>query len=165
MGKVSFARVDERLIHGQVVVTIASSTDANTIYIVDDELAKDDFMQTILEGSARKANMEFKALSVDDAVEQWEEDEFGDDKVLLITKTAPPMIELGKRGVPLNEVNLGNIAKKNDAVQVINSAAITEDEFNDLKQIAEDQDANVYFQTVPGSTNKVSLDKAEKNFN
>ncbi|MBO0455839.1 PTS sugar transporter subunit IIB [Enterococcus hulanensis] len=165
MGKVSFARVDERLIHGQVVVSVAASSGANTIYIVDDELAKDDFMQTILAGSARKANMTFKAFSVEGIIDQWEKDQFGDDKVLLISKTVPPMIEVAQRGVEMESINLGNVMKKKDSVQIINTAAIRKEEAEDLKKLNEEKNINVYFQTIPGSTGSVSLKEALKKFN
>jgi hypothetical protein len=36
MGKITFARVDSRLIHGQIVTKWAKSSGANTIYIIDD---------------------------------------------------------------------------------------------------------------------------------
>ena len=162
MGKVSFARVDERLIHGQVVVSVASSSGANTIYIVDNELAKDDFMQTILSSSARKANMAFKAFSVDGLVAQWEKDQFGDDKVLLIAKTVPPMIEVIQRGVEVELLNLGNVMKKKGSVQIINTAAITKEEAEELKKLSDEKNINVYFQTIPGSTGTVSLNDALK---
>lgn len=164
MGKVSFARVDERLIHGQVVVSVAASSGANTIYIVDDELAKDDFMQTILASSAKKANMDFKAYSIDGIVAAWEADQFGNDKVLLISKTVPPMIEVISRGVEINTLNLGNVMKKKGSVQIINTAAITKEEAGTLDQLSSEKGIEVFFQTIPGSTGSVNLQDALKKF-
>ena len=43
MGKITFARVDSRLIHGQIVTKWAKSSGANTIYIIDDAVRSDQF--------------------------------------------------------------------------------------------------------------------------
>ena len=47
MGKVTLARIDERLIHGQVMTNMSQNSDANSIFIVDDEIAKDEFMKQV----------------------------------------------------------------------------------------------------------------------
>ena len=41
MGVVNLARVDERLIHGQVMVTLSQKSGVNSIFVVDEVVAKD----------------------------------------------------------------------------------------------------------------------------
>ena len=43
MSKIVLARVDDRLIHGQVMTAWLQYTEGNHIVIVDDATAKDDF--------------------------------------------------------------------------------------------------------------------------
>ena len=52
MRNVVLARIDDRLIHGQVVTGWLKLTNGNKIYIVDDKLKNDAMMQTILKTAA-----------------------------------------------------------------------------------------------------------------
>ena len=47
MGAVNLARVDERLIHGQVMLTLSQRDGVNSIFVVDDVVAKDKFMKDL----------------------------------------------------------------------------------------------------------------------
>ena len=47
MAKIGIVRVDDRLIHGQVVTTWINHTQSNRIIIVDDELVKNEFLAGI----------------------------------------------------------------------------------------------------------------------
>lgn len=52
MKKASFARVDERLIHGQVMTAWVKKYWIKKIILVDDEIVQDSFMQEVLSMSA-----------------------------------------------------------------------------------------------------------------
>lgn len=54
MGQVHLARVDERLVHGQVMTNLSKSAGANSIFIVDDGVAKDAFMKMIFVNSGSR---------------------------------------------------------------------------------------------------------------
>lgn len=43
MRQIVLARIDDRLIHGQIVTSWCKSTNASTILIVDDRLSEDNF--------------------------------------------------------------------------------------------------------------------------
>ena len=47
MGEINLARVDERLIHGQVMLTLSQRAGVNSIFVVDDVVAKDKFMKDL----------------------------------------------------------------------------------------------------------------------
>lgn len=47
MGEVNLARVDERLIHGQVMMTLSQKEGINSIFVVDEVVAKDKFMREL----------------------------------------------------------------------------------------------------------------------
>ena len=53
MGEVCLARVDERLIHGQVMTNLSKKSGANSIFIVDDMVANDAFMKNIFLNSKK----------------------------------------------------------------------------------------------------------------
>jgi mannose/fructose/N-acetylgalactosamine-specific phosphotransferase system component IIB len=45
MRSIVLARIDDRLIHGQVVTAWCKTTGANAIVIADDEVARDEFLR------------------------------------------------------------------------------------------------------------------------
>lgn len=46
-----FVRIDDRLLHGQVVVSWIPYLKANLVVVADDEYAKDEFMRSLIESS------------------------------------------------------------------------------------------------------------------
>jgi len=163
MGEVSFARVDERLIHGQVMTNIAQSSGANSIYIVDNPSAKDDFLKNIYAASGKRVNLNTKTYSVKEATNEWHDNQFNDDKVLLLTKDIKTMIELIDNDVKITAINVGGIAKKPETTSIIPAVGITKEMAEDLKRVRDEKGVEVYFQQVP-STEKVSLNSALKKF-
>ena len=47
MGKVVLGRVDERLIHGQVMITLSQKDGVNSIFVVDDVVYNETFMKDL----------------------------------------------------------------------------------------------------------------------
>ncbi|HBK6357244.1 TPA: PTS sugar transporter subunit IIB, partial [Enterococcus faecium] len=54
MGVVNLARVDERLIHGQVMVTLSQKSGVNSIFVVDEVVAKDKFMRDLYKNAGSR---------------------------------------------------------------------------------------------------------------
>lgn len=163
MGQVSFARVDERLIHGQVMTSIAQSSGGDSIYIVDNEAAKDDFLKTIYAASGKRVRLKTETYSVEEAAKLWEESKFGDDKVLLLTKDIKTMVALIDAGVEIPFINVGGIAKKPGTTSIIPAVGIDKEMALELKRVSDEKGVEVYFQQVP-TTEKVSLESALAKF-
>ncbi|MBE6012828.1 PTS system mannose/fructose/N-acetylgalactosamine-transporter subunit IIB [Anaeropeptidivorans aminofermentans] len=163
MGSVKLARVDERLVHGQVMTNLSKSAGANAIFIVDDEVVKDDFMKTIFISSGSRTGLTVKIFSVDDAVEYWNTKQFDNHNVILLTKNISTIYEIVKKGIPVTELNLGGIAKRPATTYIINAVAIDKEAADKLKDLRDSHKVNVYFQSIP-SNPKVDLDEALKKF-
>ena len=54
MGKVVLARVDARLIHGQVMTSLSKSAGATAIFVADDPSAHDPFTKNIILGAGSR---------------------------------------------------------------------------------------------------------------
>ena len=72
MENLLLVRVDDRLIHGQVMTAWMKTLRADEIIVVDDRVAKDDFMLFVLQNAAPKG-VKVVALSEDDAVAKLQE--------------------------------------------------------------------------------------------
>ena len=161
MGKVHLARIDERLVHGQVMTNLSKSAGANAIFIVDDGVAKDDFMKTIFLSSGSRTGLNVKVMSIDETIEFWKKEEFGKFNAIVLTKTIDAIKKVIEGGIPIKELNVGGIAKKPSTEYIINAVAISKEDGQLLKSLNETQGVNIYFQSVP-SSQRVELADALK---
>src|SRR5450830_941243 len=65
---VVFTRVDERMIHGQVMSAWAKVLSIDEVILVNDEVVHDDFQKSVMEISV-PTGIELRIVSVDDAYE------------------------------------------------------------------------------------------------
>lgn len=161
MGKINIVRIDDRLIHGQVMTKWSKGLGTNAIYVIDNETASDDFMKDIYINTNSSSGLKIDVLSTDEVVEKWQQDQFGNDNVILLFKNISAVKSvLDKDVLPVEKLNVGGISKKPDAKFVIPSVGLNQADAEKLKEI-EAKGIEVYFQTVPDSK-KVSLDDAIK---
>ncbi|MDY2725715.1 MAG: PTS sugar transporter subunit IIB, partial [Anaerostipes faecalis] len=76
MAKNLAVRVDDRLIHGQVVTQWVKVFKAQKIVVIDTDVAKDKMQKNVLKFAA-PPDMKVSILSVDKAVEVWNKNKFG----------------------------------------------------------------------------------------
>ncbi|UJF16325.1 PTS sugar transporter subunit IIB [Jeotgalibaca sp. MA1X17-3] len=159
MGVVNLARVDERLIHGQVMVTLSKRNNVNSIFVVDDVVAKDKFMKDLYKSAGSRTGQKTIVMTLDKCKYYWDEFEFKEYSAILIAKTVSTMYELVKYGVPMKELNVGGIAQKNaeNDIFVTKSVYLNKEDALKLKELNEDYGVeDIYFQATPSST-KTSL--------
>lgn len=166
MGQINLARIDERLIHGQVMLTLSQRDGVNSIFVVDDIVAKDKFMKDLYKSAGSRTGQKTIVVSVNKAKEYWDEYSFKDYTPILICKTVDVIYELVKHGVPMKELNLGGIAQKQPTdKQVTKTVYLNEDDARKLKELNEEHGVeNIYFQATP-SAEKTSLQTVLAMFN
>ena len=162
MGQIVLARVDDRLIHGQVMTKWSKGMNTNALFVVDDATAKDPFMKDIYTMSTSNTGMTIKVLSIDEAVDYWNKSNFEDYKARLLFKSIAGAKEAIDKGLPVKRLNLGGIAKTKDSKFVIPNIAVRHEDMDTLKEV-ESKGIEVFFQVVP-DTKSVSLKDAIKSF-
>lgn len=101
-------RVDERLIHGQVVVGWGRCFHPRRIIVVHDTLAESPSEQDIYRcGVTEQLDIEF--WTVDQAVERLPGEAESEEPVFVLTEDLESMWKLHRGGVPIREVNLGGL--------------------------------------------------------
>lgn len=102
-------RVDERLIHGQVVVGWGGPLHADRIVVVDDAIAASPWEQELY-CLGVPPEMEARFATVDDARRQVPEWRGGSPRVIALVRDIPTALRLAEGGVLSGEeVNLGGI--------------------------------------------------------
>ena len=109
MRNVVLARIDERLLHGQVCTKWMQATHANVIVLADDDLANDKFTCKIFMGM-KPAGTELQIFTVDQAIEYLKEDSPENEKVMLLTKCAQSFLRMNEAGVVYDKIICGSAA-------------------------------------------------------
>jgi PTS system mannose-specific IIB component len=162
VGQIVLARVDDRLIHGQVMTKWSKGMNTNALFVVDNATASDPFMKDIYIMSTANSGMTIKVFSTDEVIEYWNKKNFENHRAVLLIKTIATAKEIIEKGLPIPKLNLGGIAKSKDSKFVLPNVAVKPEDFEVLKEI-ESKGIEVFFQIVP-DTKSVSLKDAIRNY-
>lgn len=142
-------RVDERLIHGQVMASWSKRLQLTRIVVVDDQIAKDDFMKTVLSMSA-PAGMQIDILSVKDAATMVKSDTDSANTMLLFKRISAALElarELRGSSYEMAELNLGNLGSVPGRVQVTKNIFLSEEERKQIREL-QGLGVNVFLQML-----------------
>jgi mannose/fructose/N-acetylgalactosamine-specific phosphotransferase system component IIB len=131
---ISFLRIDNRLIHGQVVEAWLPGLKVARVVVADDEAAHSPLMKVAM-GLAVPPELEVDILPLRDTP-------FGPyatDKVktLLLLRDIQALVEARKLGLPQTRVNLGNVHHGPMRKAVSTSVFLNADEMEQLKRLHE----------------------------
>ena len=110
-------RVDSRLIHGQILEAWIPFTEADSILVVNDEVALNLQRRIIME-MAIPSKIDVVFDTVDEAVKDFLNGEFKDKKVLILFENVKDAKEAYDKGFLFNSLNLGNMHFCEGKVQV-----------------------------------------------
>ncbi len=140
-------RIDDRLIHGQVATRWTAQTKATRILIPNDEIAMDETQKKILRMAA-PSGVNTSIISKEKAVENINKGKYASQRVLIVVKSPLDLIELKKLGLEFSEINVGNMAKRDNTIQIKKSISITEKEREAFKELI-DLGVEITAQMVP----------------
>ena len=141
-----FFRIDDRLIHGQVMTSWAKVCNANSICIVDDSVAKDSFICQVMKMAVPKG-ISISTLSLADGIEKLKNDP-ETNRTIVLTKGPENMLALAEAGIPMKELNVGGMGTKPGRKNVLRNIQISPEEIEVLKKVAA-KNVRVFFQIVP----------------
>ena len=127
MAKVQYFRLDDRLIHGQIVASWLTVIPAKAIVVADDQAAENKLQASVLK-MACPPSIKLIVMSVKDAAEYLKAKANLLDKILLIVGNVDAAIELLDLGVEFDELNVGNISSGGDRVKYTKAIWLTEEE-------------------------------------
>lgn len=140
-------RIDNRLVHGQVGVTWLAYSKANLILVADDEAAQDQFQQDIMQMTADHYHVQIRFFTISHTAEIIRR-AAPSQRILIVTKTPHEMLALVEKGVPIREVNVGNMHFEEGKRQVSSRVYVDENDLECLRKLEKKVD-RLYFQDVP----------------
>lgn len=106
------ARVDFRLIHGQVGNLWANARQVSRFMVVDDDVATDDTQKQVLR-MATPATCKLSVLPVDKAAANIVAGKYDAQRLFIVAKKPEVYARLVKAGVKIDELILGNMTTMN----------------------------------------------------
>ena len=134
--KYVLARVDTRLLHGQVATTWTKTTQPNRIIVVSDSVAHDDLRKKMIEQAAPpgvKANV----VPIDKMIQVAKDPRFGNTKAMLLFETPQDALRAIKGGVDIKELNIDSMAHSLGKVVVNKAIAMNQDDIKTLEELKE----------------------------
>ncbi|WP_250277825.1 mannose/fructose/sorbose PTS transporter subunit IIA [[Clostridium] colinum] len=130
------ARVDTRLLHGQVATAWTKATSPNRIIVVSDEVSKDNLRKKLIEQAAPpgvKANV----IPISKLLQIAEDPRFGKTKALLLFENPQDVLRVVEGGVKLDEINIGSMAHTVGKVVVSKAISLDEKDIETYEKLKE----------------------------
>ena len=135
--KYVLARVDSRLLHGQVATAWTKTTQPTRIIVVSDGVAHDKLRKNLITEAAPpgvKANV----IPINKMIEVAKDPRFGNTKALLLFETPEDALKAIEGGVDIKELNIGSMAHSVGKVAVNKVLSLGKEDvetFDKLKEI------------------------------
>lgn len=101
-------RIDDRLIHGQVVVGWRNVLKPQRIMLCSDEVANSDWQKAIYL-SAVTSDISASVLTLEETIEALLNKQFEKERLLLLVDTPKSIVDLVEAGVEITELNVGGM--------------------------------------------------------
>jgi PTS system mannose-specific IIB component len=134
--KIGLARIDDRLIHGQVATRWTKETNVTRIIVVSDEVAADNVRKTLLTQVA-PPGVTAHVVDVAKMIRVWNNPKYGHDKVMLLFTNPTDVVRLVEEGVNITSVNIGGMAFRQGKTQVNNAVSVDAKDIEAFKKLNE----------------------------
>ena len=143
-------RIDERLIHGQIVTAWLQYADAKQIIVVDDSAAKNALRQKLLRMATPK-DIKLQVLTVDDAIQILKTDT-SSDNTLLLAGSPSTALQLANVLI-IKTINVGNQNMKKGKNKILDNFWLFDEDVSAFKQL-EKLGFICEFRTVPNDNSQ-----------
>lgn len=131
---IGLARIDDRLIHGQVATRWTKETNVQRIIVVSDEVAADTVRKTLLTQVA-PPGVTAHVVDVAKMIRVYNNPKYAGERVMLLFTNPTDVERIVEGGVKISSVNIGGMAFRQGKTQVNNAISVDQkdiDAFNKL---------------------------------
>ncbi len=132
---ISLFRIDDRLIHGQVVLGWGGVIKPDRIVVADDAVASNEWERNLY-ASAAPAEVKVSILSLVEAAQLLKSGIFDAEKVLLLVRDPRSVMVLMDLGLPVNEVNVGGLHYREGREKMLENVYLDAEERNVMRELA-----------------------------
>ncbi len=144
---VVFVRIDDRLIHGQVVEGWVNFLKATGIFVADDRVASNTLQRSIMEVSV-PSGLKVSIGGVEEMCQQARSAEAVKDRIILLFSNPASVLRALKLGLPCRELNIGGMHSAPGKRKLIDVLSVDDEDLKALREIAA-SGVKVTVQAVP----------------
>ncbi len=127
-------RIDDRLIHGQIIEGWLKTVHADRILVVSDEVV-DDKIQKQLMGLAVPENVKLTIADVKDSVEIINAGHDTQERILVLVPDIETVLKMIKLKADIESLNLGGLHWSQGKTQYLKAVSLDEKDIEQLKEI------------------------------
>ena len=132
---VVFVRIDDRLIHGQVVEGWVNFLKATGIFVADDGVASNALQRSIMEVAVPRG-LKVSIGRVEEICEQARMSESAAERFILLFSNPSSVLQALKLGLSCRELNIGGMHSSPGKRKLIDILAVGDEDLRALREIA-----------------------------
>lgn len=152
--QIKLARIDDRLIHGQVATRWTKETNVNRIIVVSDEVAEDEVRSSLLKQVA-PPGVTGHVVNIAKAIRVYNNPRYANDRVMLLFTNPCDVLRLIEGGVKISSVNIGGMAYIQGKIKLDNAISVFEKDIDaftrlstmgvklDIRKVPSDSSSNI----------------------
>lgn len=152
------ARVDDRMIHGQVTVGWSQQLQPDRIILANNAVAADPWQSRVYASSV-PPEIAVSVLTIAETAARMAKEEHHGERVILLTASPGEMAELARLGAPLAEINIGGLHFSVGRKEMLSFVYVDRQDLTAMCRLL-DHGIELFAQQVPGgrSTNLAKSD-------
>ena len=131
---VKLARIDDRLIHGQVVLGWVPHVKPDRIVVANDRVAASDWERRFYT-TCVPPDLKTSFFSTEEAARRLTSELFLQENLLVLFETGSDVLALINAGVTLTQVNVGGLHYRENSVELLPFVFLTEAERSALREL------------------------------
>jgi mannose/fructose/N-acetylgalactosamine-specific phosphotransferase system component IIB len=124
---ISLIRIDDRLIHAQVVIGWYEECNPDRIILADDQVAESE-MEKKLYASAVTPEIKVSIISLQEAADRINNGVYHSETVLLLVRSPVEALKLYRCGLLFDEINVGGMHFNTNREKVLEGVYVSEEE-------------------------------------
>ena len=132
--KISLARIDDRLVHGQVVTSWSKETQCERIIVINDEVAADVMRKILLEQVA-PPGVKSSVVGIDKAIRVFNNPKYADVNAMLLFTNPTDVLRMVEGGVALKSINIGGMSFKEGKKQITATISVNDQDIEAFKKL------------------------------
>ncbi|ABR34011.1 MULTISPECIES: mannose/fructose/sorbose PTS transporter subunit IIB [Clostridium] len=134
--EISFVRIDDRLIHGQIATIWSKASGCNRIMACSDEVAKDDLRKQLLLQVALKGIKAY-VIPIETAIKAYKDPKYKNFKTLFLFTNPADVLRMIEGGVDIKSVNVGGMCYKDGKKQITGAISVNNQDIECFKKLYE----------------------------
>ncbi len=132
---ITLIRIDDRLIHGQVIQGWVKDKRIQRIFVCNDEVAGDEMRKALME-IAVPVELKISILSIEEAAKATLTVQFTREKTLFLFTTPRDLVRFVGLGIAVKSVNIGAMHFSSGKKQILETVSVDEDDISAFQELA-----------------------------